>query len=231
MTSRALRLLALVLSLPLAVGAQTRIPIESGTAIAPVNVTAQSVTYKGRQALRVEPRAVADDNAQTIAVLPHEFSHGTIEVDVAGAPSATADTSARGFVGIAFHVQPDTQRLQTFYLRPTNGRARDQLRRNHATQYTSEPEWPWYRLRRELPGVYESYVDLVTGEWTKLRIVVGPRTAELYVNGSAQPVLVINDLKSAFHDGKLALWVGAGTVAHFANLRVTPDRAASGGGR
>ena|SRR5258708_28541659 len=41
------------------------------------------------------------------------------------------------------------------------GRADDQLRRNHSTQYISEPEWPWPRLRSEAPGVYESYVDLV----------------------------------------------------------------------
>ncbi len=44
------------------------------------------------------------------------------------------------------------------------------------------------------------------------------------MNGKEQPVLVIKDLKSVLTNGKLALWVGDGTVAHFANLRVTPTR-------
>jgi hypothetical protein len=144
-----------------------------------------------------------------------------IEVDLAGMPSASADAGARGFVGISFHVQPGAVRMKTFYLRPTNGRADDQVRRNHSTQYTADPEWPWHRLRREEPGRYESYVDLIPGEWTSLRIVVAASRAELYVNGAGQPALVVTDLKYPDRSGGVALWIGAGTVAHFANLRIT----------
>jgi hypothetical protein len=43
---------------------------------------------------------------------------------------------ARGFAGIAFRVQPDLRTYDAFYLRPTNGRADDQVRRNHAAQYS-----------------------------------------------------------------------------------------------
>ena len=46
------------------------------------------------------------------------------------------------------------------------------MRRNHSTQYISMPEYMWSRLRTEAPGQYESYVDLVAGEWTKLKIEV-----------------------------------------------------------
>jgi len=43
--------------------------------------------------------------------------------------------------------------------------------------------------------------------------------ARLYVQGAPQPALVVNDLKQA--QGKIALWVGTDTIAHFANLRVS----------
>ncbi len=107
------RLIAIVASLPIAAGAQQStilVPIESGAPIAAVNVTTQSVTYRRKAALRVEPRA-GGGGPHPIAVLPHEFSFGTIELDVSGAPAPGADTTvARGFVGIAFRVQTDTQR-------------------------------------------------------------------------------------------------------------------------
>ena len=83
-----------------------------------------------------------------------EFSNGTIEVEIAGAPELAAGESARGFVGIAFRLQVDLQTYDAFYLRPTNGRAEDQERRNHSVQYISHPDWPWFRLRKETPSKY-----------------------------------------------------------------------------
>src|SRR5688572_33379506 len=113
----------------------------------------------------------------------------------------------RGFVGIAFRVQKQGIGFECFYLRPTNGRADDQLRRNHATQYVSHPDYPWFRLREENPGVYESYTDLVPGEWTKVKIVVSGVQAQLYVNGAEQPCLIVNDLKLGHIEGLIALWI------------------------
>jgi len=56
-----------------------------------------------------------------------------------------------GFVGIAFHTQKNASHFECFYLGPNNGRADDQLRRNHVTQYVSHPDFPWRRLREEAP--------------------------------------------------------------------------------
>ena len=42
----------------------------------------------------------------------------------------------------------------------------------------------------------------------------------LYVNDSPQPVLVVNDLKHGDSEGAVALWIGLGTEAYFANLRI-----------
>jgi len=137
-------------------------------------VTVEAVTYEGRKAIRVMPSAAAGDELPAakngegggIVVLPGtSFHDGTIEVDLAGEPRAVAALDARGFLGLAFRVSADPLKYECFYIRPANGRADEQLRRNHSTQYISMPEYEWSRLRREAPGQYESHVDRVPGEW------------------------------------------------------------------
>jgi hypothetical protein len=118
-------------------------------------------------------------------------------------------------------MQKDTRTYDAFYLRPTNGRADDQVRRNHSTQYISNPAWPWPRLRKESPEKYEAYVDLVPGDWTKVRIEVRGEQARLYVHDQPEPTLIVNDVKSGANGrGAIALWVGPGTIAHFRNVTI-----------
>lgn len=150
------------------------------------------------------------------------FRNGTISLWVAGAPGSGAGAAARGLIGVAFRVAPDAARYEYVYLRPTNGRADDQVRRNHSTQYASHPDWPWPRLRKEFPEKYESYVDLEPGVWTRMRIEVAGTRARLFVHDAAQPCLVVSDLKLGEADGNVALWIGPGTEGHFAELQVRP---------
>ena len=89
-------------------------------------------------------------------------------------------------------------------------------------QYVSEPEFPWYRLRKEAPGVYESYADMEAGGWTRMKIVVAGTTARLYLNGAAQPALVVTDLKHGERPGQIALWAHVETDAYFGPVTVTP---------
>jgi len=185
-------------------------------------VKTEVATYKGRQALRVTDDApTAGDGERLVILRKTDFQDGTIEVDLAGEPGPGAVETARGFVGVAFRVASDGSKYECLYLRPTNGRAEDQVRRNHSVQYISFPDFPWQRLRKEFPEKYESYVDLIPGEWTKVRIEVQGDKARLYVHGAQQPTLVVNDLKQGQGHGAIALWVGPGTVAHFANLRIS----------
>jgi hypothetical protein len=188
------------------------------------NVKAEAVNYQGRAAMRVTDAAAGDvDDAGRLAIIPGtSFQDGTIEVNLSGDTTADAPAQARGFVGIAFRVSADRSHFECFYLRPENGRAEDQLQRNHSTQYISVPGFPWNKLRTESPGKYESYVDLVAGQWTKVKIQVSGTSARLYVNGAEQPALIVNDLKQPPAKGAIALWVGPGTVAHFAELKVSP---------
>lgn len=66
-----------------------------------------------------------------------------------------------------------------FLSSPANGRAEDQLIRNRSVQYISHPEYTWFKMRKETPGVYKSYVDLVPGEWTNVQIEVKDQYAKL----------------------------------------------------
>jgi hypothetical protein len=197
------------------------IPIDPSR-LDPKNVQVQTVTYRGTPAIHLTEKDAA--TAEALAVVKDSrFRNGSIEVDVSGAPGKNAQGGARGFLGVAFRMQGDGSRYELLYIRPTNGRADDQLRRNHTTQYVSAPDWPWERLRKESPGVYESYTDVQPGEWTHLRIVVQGTSASLYVGGAEQPCLLVHDLKLGDSEGAVALWIGPGTDGYFRDLKISGD--------
>ena len=124
---------------------------------------------------------------------------------------------------MAFRLQEDNHAYDTFYLRPTNGRADDQERRNHSVQYISHPDWPWFRFRSETPSKYETYADIQPGEWIHVKITVDGEKARIYVNNAEQPTLLVNDVKSGPDaKGRVALWMEGSTVARYANLKITP---------
>lgn len=184
------------------------------------NVSIAQATFKGRSAIQVIANRDAANATSYAVVKDTSFLNGTIEVDLAGQPAAGAGAGARGFIGVAFRIQPDG-RYEYIYLRPTNGRADDQVRRNHSTQYSAYPDFDFARLRKEAPEKYESYVDLEPGVWTKYRIEVDGTKARLYVHGAEQPCLIVNDLKLEPKAGGVALWVGPGTEGYFSNLKIT----------
>jgi hypothetical protein len=221
------RVLALLALLPAVAVPQTSggaIDLTAPGALVAVNTTVTPVTFKGRRAVRVvETQPGADPAPGTLALVAgSRFRNGAIELALAGEPGPGAPESARGFIGLAFRIQPDAARYEYLYLRMTNGRADDQVRRNHSVQYASHPEWHWPRMRKEFPEKYESYVDLQPSVWTKVRVEVDGARARLFVHGAEQPTLVVNDLKQAEADGGIALWIDNHTVGHFADLIVTP---------
>ncbi len=62
------------------------------------------------------------------------------------------------------------------------------------------------------------------GAWTAMKIVVEGKTARLYVQGAAQPSLVVNDLKHGDGAGGIALWAHVQTDAYFTSLNVIPAK-------
>ncbi|HUI98086.1 MAG TPA: hypothetical protein VLX44_20175 [Xanthobacteraceae bacterium] len=210
-----------------AAGAQQAmtLPLADAARLQAHNVTVAAVRYRGSDAVEIRlAGAYRGPDQDTFAFIPGlDFHDGTIEVDVAGSILPTALAGARGFVGIAFRIDPETFACEGLYIRPANGRADDQVRRNHASQYFSYPGWDFDRLRREAPAKYESYADLIAGEWTHLRIEVAGASARLYVGAAEQPVLIVNDLKrGADAHGAVGLFVDNGTDGHFRKLSIRP---------
>ena len=222
--SAPMRILPCALAAMLGISQGGTIPIEPITGLKLQNVKAESIKYQGRAAVKLTD-AAADglpDGARLAVVAGTAFEDGVIEAELTGDALPGTPETVRGFTGIAFRVAPDGTKYECFYLRPRNGRSEDQAQRNHSTQYISVPDFPWQKLRAETPSKYESYVDLTPGAWTKVKIEVHGDRARLYVNGAAQPTLIVNDLKHGRSKGAIALWIGPGVVAHFANLTVTP---------
>jgi len=216
----AARVVGLVAALGVGGAAQApRLPTPGD--VDPVGVVAEATTYAGRPALRLLERDATRQGGMAV-LRGVTFTDGTLELDVAGRRGPYAVAADRGFIGVAFRTRADRVTYEYIYLRPDNGRADDQVRRNHATQYAAQPGFDFDRLRRDSPERYESYVDLESGVWTRLRIEVAGRTAKLYVHGAPQPVLVVTDLKLGTEGGGVALWIGPGTEGFFTDVRVTP---------
>lgn len=141
--------------------AERSFPLDSVSGLKLINVKADVIEHDGRTGIKIS-KIDGEIRGETLVLIPESnFRDGTITVELTGEPAADADPQMRGFVGVAFRVDPeDHSSYECFYLRPANSRAEDQMRRNHTTQYVSHPEYPWYRMRQEFPGLYESYADL-----------------------------------------------------------------------
>lgn len=172
--------------------------------LTPHRVKLEPVEYKGKKAIKIsEDGQVPTGGAYAIVKGP-EFRNG-IEVELAGQPAANAGEGARGFIGVAFRLRDN--KFEYIYLRPTNGRAEDQVRRNHSTQYSSFPDFHFTRSRKE----------------ARVRITVQGTAARLFVRGATQPAVIVSDLKLGDSSGAVGLWIGPGTEGFFTGLSVKPD--------
>ncbi len=192
--------------------------------VTPSRVFVRSESVIGKKALRVvKDSTVQEADEPTYArVNGTDFKNGTIEVKVLSRLLKNAPAFARGFIGVAFRINSQNTAFESIYIRPTNGRVRDQIRRNHSVQYYSYPDYKFDRLRKEAPEKYESYADMGLNEWITLKIVVKGSTAELFLNNNTQPTLIVDDLKlGPDASGGIGLWVETGTEGYFAELKVT----------
>ncbi|MBL8202995.1 MAG: hypothetical protein JNM09_02105 [Blastocatellia bacterium] len=196
------------------------------TKLEAVSVSMSSAKIMGKGTIQVvKASAVKAVDEPTFAKLKGvNFKNGTIEVKVLSRLLKDAPADARGFIGLAFRINDNNSKFECIYVRPTNGRVEIQLRRNRSTQYFSFSDFKFDRLRKEAPGEYESYVDIGLNEWIDLKIEVKGAKAKLFVNGTKQPVLIVNDLKhGADLSGAVGLWVDVGTEGYFADLKIRND--------
>lgn len=190
----------------------------------PIQATVSSQTIAGKQALRVlKDTSVKKVDEPTFAkVKGVDFKNGTIEVKVLSRLLNDAPDYARGFIGVAFRIDGQNSKYESIYIRPTNGRANDQIRRNHSIQYYSYPDYKFDVLRKQAPEKYESYADMDLNKWISLRIEVKGPNAKLFIDNKPQPSLVVNDLKlGGEQSGGVALWVEVGTEGFFSDLKIS----------
>lgn len=190
----------------------------------PTNVFVNDDNLEGVKVLKVikNPAIEAFDEPTYARLIGSEFHNGIIEVKVLSRLLENAPDFARGFIGVAFRIDDHNRNFEAFYIRPTNGRSHEQLRRNRSVQYFSYPDYKFQRFRAECPGMYEAYADIGLNEWIDLKIEVNGNCARFYINHSSQPVLVVNDLKHGNDKkGAIGLWVDIGTEGFFKDLKIT----------
>ncbi|GAB3719763.1 hypothetical protein [Spirosoma lituiforme] len=192
--------------------------------LVPNQVSMSFERMMGKEALKVVKDSTIQkvDEPTFVKINGINFTNGTIEVKVLSRLLKNASALARGFIGVAFRVDATNSTYECIYIRPTNGRADDQVRRNHSTQYYAYPDYKFDRLRKESPEKYESYADMTLNEWITLKIVVNGQEAKLYLNDAKQPCLIVKDMKlGATQSGGIGLWVDVGTEGYFTDLKIT----------
>ncbi|PZU05416.1 MAG: hypothetical protein DI622_19085, partial [Chryseobacterium sp.] len=194
--------------------------ILDGSNLLPHKVYMQIVNLKGEKVVRVvKDRAVKEADEPTFVKIKNaNFKNGSIEVEVLSQLLPTAAPTDRGFIGLAFRIDDMNSKFESIYVRPTNSRAEDQVRRNHSIQYFSFPDYKYERLRKESPEKYESYADMGLNEWIKMKIEIQGTQAKLFLNKNKYPCLIVNDLKHGPDaTGAVGLFVDVGTDGYFRN--------------
>ena len=174
----------------------------------------------------VKDPTVEEGDEPTFAKIKNtNFRNGIIEVEVLSRLLPTASPTDRGFIGLAFRINDTNSKFESIYIRPTNGKAEDQVRRNHSIQYFSYPDYKFERLRKEYPEKYESYADMALDEWITLKIEVKGNQAKLFLNKNRYPSIIVNDLKHGSDAmGAVGFFVDVGTEGYFRNLKISPSK-------
>jgi hypothetical protein len=197
-----------------------------------VNTKTEIVEMDGVNVLKVERDLVTSpfdeknidtstDGPTYVKLTNVAIENGTIEVKMLSRIMENSPfPAARGFIGVAYRVDQENKNFDAIYLRPSNGRADDQLRRNHTVQYFSYPGNTFSRLRKEANGLYETYADIGLNEWIDVRIEFQDEKAVLYINNQKSPSFIVNKMLGTSKRGSIALWVEIGTVGYFKDLKV-----------
>jgi hypothetical protein len=188
-------------------------------------VEASVATLDGRDCLRLalEPdrrkgelgRDFGDE--PTFLLLPETVEPMVIEADLRASLLPDAPDGARGFIGLAWNVQPDP--FEVACLRPLNGTtyAPPPPRDQRGVQYFAYPDAKFDRLRETAPGRYEAAADVRLDHWHHLRVTLD---AGLRVEVDGTHVLTLDHRLLPAGAGKVGLWVDIGTEGFFSRVTV-----------
>lgn len=189
-----------------------------------VHTEINQTTLENETVLRVvkKDKQLSFDENTYAKLVDSSFHNGEIEVKVFSRLLPDAPDFARGFAGIAFRINEEDTSFESFYLRPTNGRTEDPIRKNRAVQYFSYPTYTFDFFRRQNMIDFEGPADIGLDEWITLKAVICDERATFYLNHSEEPVLVVDQLKlGADAKGSIGLFVDTGTEAFFKDLKIT----------
>lgn len=198
------------------------------------NVTGEIVKFQGKKVLEIERdlNAIPFDSTRLEATVDEQhyarllglddFENGTIEVKMYSQLQDPAPYSGiAGFIGVYFRVEEDDSAFEGIYVRPKVGRSTNQLRRNHAVQYFSYPDYKFDTLRKIAPYQYEGSAPVALNEWITMRIEVNGETAELFINDMKYSSFIVDKMLGKTKKGFVGLYVDIGTIGYFRDLKVT----------
>jgi len=187
-----------------------------------VNTGIKNTIIDNEKVLRIiNTEKVEEPDENTYAkLLDSTFHNGIIEVKMLSRLLKDAPSHARGFIGIAYRINNDDTKFESFYVRPTNGRlCKDPVRKAHGCQYFSYPKYTFAYFREHNITKYEAPVNIDLNEWIKLKAVIEDRQAQFYINDEI--VLEVDDMKhGGYLTGAVGLFVDIGTEAFFKDLKI-----------
>lgn len=197
-----------------------------------VNVKASIVDLRGEAVMRLErdlesfpfdPKREVEcvDDRHFLKLMDFEFADGIFEVKLLSRVlQPTPFPNSQGFIGMYFRIRNDKNAFEAIYLRPNVGRSHNQAMRNHSVQYFAYPGYKFDVLRKEAPGLYETYADIGLDEWITMRIHVIGEKAELYINDAKYPSFIVDKMKGTSRVGTIGLYVDIGTEGYFKDLKI-----------
>jgi len=160
---------------------------------------------------------IIENKKEGIAWLPVEdFKDGIIEIEMRG-----KDVFQRSFIGIAFHGAGDIN-YDAVYCRPFNFFAKDPVRRIHAVQYVSHPDFTWERLRKERNAVFEKEIINPPDPdgWFTMKLLIDGTTVRAYINNESEPSLTIEKLNNR-PSGKIGLFTADSSGGDFKAIKIS----------
>jgi len=159
---------------------------------------------------------ILENKKEGIVWLPvKDFKNGTIEIEMRG-----KDVFQRSFIGIAFHGVDDIN-YDAVYCRPFNFFAKDSVRRIHAVQYISHPDFTWEKLRKEKNAVFEKEIinPPNPNDWFTMKLVIDSTTVKAYINNADQPSLIVEKLNNRT-SGKIGLFTADSSGGDFKTIKI-----------
>ncbi|MDA9471319.1 hypothetical protein [Enterococcus sp. 5H] len=194
------------------------------TLIKTVHTNAEWVNLADETVLKVvkKDKLMKFDENTYVKLVDSSFHNGEIEVKMLSRLLPDAPDFARGFIGIAFRINEEDTAFESFYVRPTNGRVTDPIRKNRAVQYFSYPDYTFEYFRNLEITDFEGPADIGLDEWITLKTVINGATAKFYLNDLTEPVLIVEQMKlGADARGEVGLFVDIGTEGFFKDLKIT----------